>query len=84
MLLFVSFDYIFLMDIWSQLQFCWSGPLGRIPMLSNTAAVPIAGDQHCDYWVSRQRGLLDSVPVATVRTGIKTGPAGPSLAACWG
>lgn len=53
-------------------------------MLSNAAAVPLAGDCGCDYWVSRQHGLLDSVPVATVRTGIKTGQAGPSLAARWG
>lgn len=56
------------------------GAPGRIPVLSSAAAVPVAGDRHCDYWVSRRRGLLDAVPLATVRTGIKTGPAGPSLA----
>lgn len=48
-----AFGSLFLMDIWSQLQFCWSGPLGRIPALSNAAAVPVAGDCHWDYWVSR-------------------------------
>lgn len=69
------------MDIWSQLQFCWWGPLGRIPALSSAVAVPVAGDCHCDHWVSRRCGLLDSVLVATVTTGIKTGRAGPSLAA---
>lgn len=41
----------------------------RSPVLSN------AGDTHWDYWISRQCASLDSVPVATVRTGTKTGQA---------
>lgn len=59
--------------------------LVRSPVLSNALAVPVAGDSHWDYWVSRQCGLLDSVPVATVRTGTKTGQAWLVLPSqCWG
>lgn len=56
--------------------------LMRSPVLSNALAVPVAGDSHWDYWISRQCGLLDSVLVATVGTGTKmgTGLAGSSLA----
>lgn len=68
----------FVMDIWSQLPLCWLGPW------PDPCAEQCSGSDLLvtvtDYWVSRRRGLLDAVPLATVRTGIKTGPAGPSLA----
>lgn len=57
----------------------------RSPVLSNRLLVPVAGDSHWDYWISRQCGLLDSVPVATVRTGRKMGQAWLVLPSqCWG
>lgn len=45
----------------------------------------LAADSHWDYWISRQCGLLDSVPVATVRAGTKAGQAWLVLPwQCWG
>lgn len=54
-------------------------------MLSRALAVPVAGDTHWHYCISRQCGLLDSVLVATVRTGTNAGQAWLVLPwQCWG
>lgn len=55
------------------------------PVLSSVLAVPVAGDTHWHFWVSRQCALLHSVPVATVRAGTETGQAWLVLPwQCWG